>query len=244
MGIYLTGDTHGGFSRVSSFTKKASTSRDDVMIVLGDAGINYFDPYDPRTITLKRSLSKLQVTLLCIHGNHEARPCHLDGYIRREWNGGHIFVEPKYPNILFAEDASIFILEGKRFFVCGGAYSVDKWYRLRCGAYWFEDEQPDDRIKARCVETLAASGWETDYVLTHTCPAKYIPTEAYIGGADFGEVDRSTEEWFDGIESRLRYDKWYCGHWHCNKSIDKMRFMYEDVIRIGGDPTICHPDQS
>ena len=55
MGIYLTGDTHGGFSRVSSFTKKARTSRDDVMIVLGDAGINYMIkkiPWGTREYTL------------------------------------------------------------------------------------------------------------------------------------------------------------------------------------------------
>lgn len=39
--VYLTGDTHGDFCRIADFCKRFETSVDDVMIILGDAGINF-----------------------------------------------------------------------------------------------------------------------------------------------------------------------------------------------------------
>ncbi|MEA4821022.1 MAG: hypothetical protein VB122_02120, partial [Erysipelotrichales bacterium] len=41
-------------------------------------------------------------------------------------------------------------------------------------------------------------------------------------------VDKSTEEWLGKIEERLDYRKWYCGHYHTRKKIDKVQFMFED----------------
>jgi len=41
-------------------------------------------------------------------------------------------------------------------------------------------------------------------------------------------VDKTTEQWLDEIESRLTYHRWYCGHYHVEKRIDRLRFMYND----------------
>ena len=40
--IYITGDKHGDFTEVLDFCNDNKTSKRDLMIVLGDAGINYF----------------------------------------------------------------------------------------------------------------------------------------------------------------------------------------------------------
>ena len=40
--IYITGDTHGDFSRIERFCEKFQPSREDIMIILGDAGFNYY----------------------------------------------------------------------------------------------------------------------------------------------------------------------------------------------------------
>lgn len=40
--IYITGDTHGDFSKIDFFCKKMKTTKQDIIIILGDAGINYF----------------------------------------------------------------------------------------------------------------------------------------------------------------------------------------------------------
>ena len=39
--IYITGDTHGDFRRIFDFCMRFETSVDDIMIILGDAGINF-----------------------------------------------------------------------------------------------------------------------------------------------------------------------------------------------------------
>lgn len=78
MHFYITGDTHGDFRRIEQFCLENDTTVEDVMIILGDAGINYH--LDSRDNELKEELSQLDITLFCIHGNHEARPWEAGDY--------------------------------------------------------------------------------------------------------------------------------------------------------------------
>jgi hypothetical protein len=68
MHFYITGDTHGDFSRIEQFCLENDITAEDVMIILGDAGINYH--LDSRDKELKEELSQLDITLFCIHGNY------------------------------------------------------------------------------------------------------------------------------------------------------------------------------
>ena len=45
---------------------------------------------------------------------------------------------------------------------------------------------------------------------------------------DQSTVDKTTEDWLDEIEASTDYRKWYCGHYHTRKRIDRMQFMFED----------------
>lgn len=40
--FYITGDTHGEFDRIEEFCEHNFTTVEDVIIILGDAGINYY----------------------------------------------------------------------------------------------------------------------------------------------------------------------------------------------------------
>ena len=40
--IYITGDTHGDFRNVARFCERIHTEKTDILIILGDAGINYY----------------------------------------------------------------------------------------------------------------------------------------------------------------------------------------------------------
>lgn len=228
--VFVTGDTHRDFSRIRYFCMKHQTTVNDIMIVLGDAGINYFG--DHRDEEFKRSLSRLPITLFCIHGNHESRPGKEVGYELVEFHGDKAYIQSEYPHIVFAKDGSVYDFVGHQCLVCGGAYSVDKDYRLRRGYRWFADEQPNKQIKEQVETRLSDLDNKIDIILTHTCPQKYIPTEVFLPGIDQSTVDTSTEEWLNKIEERTLYDQWYCGHYHTNKSIDKMRFLYEDIVAI------------
>lgn len=225
--IYVTGDTHGKFKRVKDFCERFQTSKEDILIILGDASINYH--LNERNRLIKRYLATLPITLLCVHGNHEARPFAINTYREIEWHGGKAYIEDDYPSIIFAKDGEIYCLNGKRTLVVGGAYSVDKWFRIAVGLPWFENEQPDEEIKFRVENNLERACWNVDVVLSHTCPLKYLPTEAFLTGINQESVDQSTEIWLDSLEQRLTYKRWYCGHFHIEKSIDKLRFMFNDI---------------
>ena len=111
MAVYITGDTHGDFRQIGDFCSVMGTKRDDVMIVLGDAGLNYFG--DERDTARKTGVSRTRMTYLMIHGNHEMRPETLDGYRLIPWNGGMVYQEERFPNLLFAKDGEIYRLGGK-----------------------------------------------------------------------------------------------------------------------------------
>ena len=104
-----------------------------------------------------------------------------------------MYIEDEYPHILFAKDGELYDIGGQRTFVIGGAYSVDKSYRLLHGLGWWPDEQPSEEIKRRVEESLDKAGWEVDVVLTHTAPLKYEPREVFLPGINQSMVDKSTE---------------------------------------------------
>lgn len=225
--IYITGDTHGDFARIRDFCVGFDTQEEDIMIILGDAGINYYGaPYDDHK---KESLSYYPIQFFCIHGNHECRPQNIETYIEKEFHGGMVYVEEKYPNIMFAKDGEIYDFNGSKVLVIGGAYSVDKDYRIHYGYQWWNDEQPSLEVKQRVESKLDEVNWHVDVVLTHTTPLKYEPTEAFLEGINQNLVDKSTEIWLDHIEERLDYKKWYCGHYHIDKKIDKIELMFNKI---------------
>lgn len=122
----------------------------------------------------------------------------------------------------------MFNLDGKKAIVMGGAYSIDKEMRLMYGYGWWADEQPSEEIKADVERQLDKLDWKVDVVLSHTTPLKYEPVEVFLKGVDQSGVDKSTEIWLDGIEERLDYGKWYCGHYHTKKKIDQLEIMFEN----------------
>ncbi|MDR2590159.1 MAG: metallophosphoesterase [Oscillospiraceae bacterium] len=233
--VLLTGDTHRNFKHIAELCLKYSFKKSDVLVILGDVAINYFgDPEDKKVKTL---LNTLDITILSIYGNHEMRPEYIPTYNEIEWKGGIVFSESKFPNLVFAKDGEIYELAGKRCIAIGGAYSVDKNFRIVNDWGWWPYEQPSDEIKKHVEANLDSVNWNVDVVLSHTCPFKYIPHERLIPNIDPKRIDNGTEKWLDTIEERLTYKHWYCGHFHCSKVVNNenssIRFMYEDFIELG-----------
>lgn len=128
---------------------------------------------------------------------------------------------------------------------------MDKYYRLMRGFNWWPDEQPSDEIKEACWHKMEECGFVVDTVLSHTCPYKYIPREAFLPMINQDSVDDSTEKWLDNIESRLYYERWYpmmswphmtrCymvfGHIHGNTDADYWPLIRENdlMLNAGAD---------
>lgn len=225
--IYITGDTHGDFTRFKQFSKEHKTTKEDIMIILGDAGFNFSGgEFDQRK---KYYVKQFDITFFCIHGNHEKRPYEVGTYVTKEFCGGLVWYEEEFPDILFAKDGEIYKFGEYECIVIGGAYSIDKERRLLWGYPWFESEQPSAEIKEYVESQLAKRGNKIDVVLSHTCPLKYEPIEVFWDNIDQRKIDKSTEEWLDKIEDILEYKKWYCGHYHTVKEFERIQFMFENI---------------
>ncbi len=222
--IYITGDTHGNFQRIKEFCQEQQTTTNDYLIILGDAGINYFGTPDNK---LKEELTKLPITFLCVYGNHEERPENIKTYQEINLFDGIMYQEKNYPNLLFFKDSEIYTILNKKVLVIGGAFSVNKDLMIERGYKWFKDEQPSELIKKQTLNNLQENNYQVDYILSHTCPYKYLPYEMFYVGVNQDKVDQSTEKFLDLIEELTDYHKWYCGHFHTDKVVDKINFMFE-----------------
>lgn len=158
-------------------------------------------------------------------------------YKLQEWNGGKVWVEEAYPNILFAKDGEIYDIAGMKTIVIGGAYSVDKFYRLSKGYNWFEDEQPSDEIKAYVEKQLSNNDWNVDVVLSHTVPYDYRPVDLFLSMIDQSTVDESTELWLGEIEKKLDYKWWYAGHYHTSRVRKIGKYFQNEDFQYELDPS-------
>ena len=242
--FYITGDKHRNFKRVENFCRDIGTRRKDVLIILGDAGFNYYE--DARDDKLKKEIAELNITLFCLHGNKENRPQNIGTYGVRSFCGGKVYYEPKYPNIYFAIDGEIYTFEGKKYMVVGGAHSVDKNKCLKEDKPFWEDEMPDDATKAKVEAALLEENNEIFGMMTHTCPINYLPTEMFMSTRQNAtikrkpskvkskklfkpDIDRSTEKWLGELEKKLNYEVWFCGHYHIDKQLDKVYMMCHEI---------------
>lgn len=226
--IYITGDKHGDFSAIKLFCKEHNTTKDDIMVVLGDNGINF--SLNTREYWFKYHLAKIPITLFLIKGNHDFRPEKLPSYQITTFCGGQAYIESEFPNLVFAKDGEVYDFNGNSALVVGGAYSTDKQYRLENGWRWFYDEQPTPEIKSS-VDALVSHRNHFDFVFTHTCPLSFVTTNAIVDRL-YDDSDTSTEEWLDSVREQITFGRWYCGHWHKDKDCGNVRFMYNDIEEL------------
>ncbi len=226
MNKYITGDLHRDIDRIRSFCDENQTTKEDIMIVLGDAGFNYY--LDDRDVRLKQEGSENNITLFMIHGNHEQRPYLIDTYKQKNWHGGMVYYEDAYPNLLFAKDGEVYDFDGKSYFVIGGGYSIDKYIRLNRRYPYFESELPTDQIKVEIINKLEQLDWKVHGVFTHVAPLSKEPRWAFLSGVDQRLVDKSLETFLEEIENQLQYNIWYVGHYHVDYESD-IQLMFQKI---------------
>lgn len=229
--IYITGDTHRDFENVIEFCYSKQTNTDDVLIILGDVGLNYY--LDGSDHKIKRKIAKLPITLFCLRGNHEERPENINTYTTTEFFGGECLVEKQYPNIIWAEDGGVYNIDGKKCLTIGGAYSVDKFYRLTHRWAWFSSEQLTKDEMNNIKNIIAQNDNKFDIILSHTCPYNTRPTHLFIQGLDQSTVDSTMEHWLQTIADNTEFDKWYFGHFHGEWINGKYEMLYKNFKEFG-----------
>lgn len=224
MNVFFIGDIHGDKNPVRNFYNNyikgtVQEQEENWLIMLGDAGLLYW--FDYRDRNLKQSLSKYPFKYFVIRGNHEERASNRaiiepDLWEEVECFDNKCLRQPAYPNIYYArDDGGVYNIAGRKTLVIPGAYSVDKWYRLQNGWSWF----PDEQLRPLEMADLEASVAEQhfDFVLSHTCPYQYRPTDLFLNGIDQSRVDYSMELWMSQVSEKITWGVWLWGHYHADR---------------------------
>ncbi len=238
----VTGDTHGDMSRLSNIDTKRYPPEETGVIILGDFGVNFFLNKTDRN--KKRNLMNTGFRFYAVRGNHEQRPELIPGMesVQNSDVAGEVWREPEFPNISYFKDGGEYIIGGHSALVIGGTYSVDKWCRLmRAGrtedmdddyivryAGWFPREQLTSDEMANIM--VRCAGHEYDFILTHTCPLPWEPTDLFLGGVDQAQVDKSMEKWLDAVKDACRWKVWLFGHYHDDRLVrPRVEMLYRDM---------------
>lgn len=248
----FTGDTHSGMAtitRVSNIHRNMNCIPEETaIIILGDVGLNfYLNDTDKK---YKKLLNDQGYHIYCVRGNHEERPENIPGMvlIEDENVGNLVWYEEAYPNIRYFVDGNVYNIDNYSVLVLGGAYSVDKWYRLARAGYsrdeaetadpkkcgWFKDEC----LTSEEMKTISdkCDGKKFDFVLSHTCPLSWEPSDLFLGFIDQTTVDKSMEIWMDDLKNKIDWRIWLFGHYHADRierpCVEQMYMDYEDLNTI------------
>lgn len=229
--IWITGDTHGLFNTgklmSENWTEQKNLDREDYLIIAGDMGVCWFgmDKGTDGDRCTKEFYEKQQYTTLWIDGNHENFDV-LERYPVEIWNGGKI--HRISDNIIHLMRGQVFEICGKKIFVMGGGYSIDKKCRVS-GCSWWKQEMPSLSEYEEGLCNLLEHSNKVDYVITHTTTpeimnelfSEILPEEIELGN------------YLKLLEKSIEFKHWYFGHLHVDCDIDdKHTALYERVVRI------------
>ena len=238
--IYITGDTHGlnDIGKLNHLTYQLDKEKFfhnkkkkpiNYMIVAGDFGVLWNHRPDEREHNLLGLYNNMPWITLFIDGNHENFYRIYDLPQVKMFNG----VVGKVTNKIYhLRRGEIYDIDGKSILTFGGAYSIDRNYRMLNVSYW-EEEIPSEKERLYCLDNLEKHNNEVDIIVTHTCPnhAKNIIIKR--GHNLISKFEDSTVDFLDKIHNVVKFKKWYFGHFHCDIVIDnKMRCLYHDIDEI------------
>ncbi len=230
MKFYITGDFHGRFEELYGRLERIQEP-DAAIIVLGDSGFNYY--LNKTDKKLKQKVSEYGFKIYCVRGNHEARPEDVPGMkvVYDSDVRGNVYMEEDFPLIRYLIDGGIYDIENHRTLVIGGAYSVDKDYRLLRGWKWFYNEQLNKEERTEIFERVKGDWF--DLILTHTAPLSLEPIDLFLPMIDQSQVDKTTENFLEGIKNNVRWDVWCFGHYHASRIVDTgVEMFFTNIERL------------
>ena len=251
--LIFTGDTHGGvatISRIGNIQRNMPEYKPEetMIVILGDAGLNFW--LNNTDKKYKKLLNAMDYHIYCVRGNHEQRPELIKSMtlVNDENVNNIVYMEEAFPNIRYFVDGKIYNLLGYKCLVVGGAYSIDKWYRLARAGYSKEEAETADPkkcgwFKDECLTTAEMAtimqevkGESVDFILSHTCPLSWEPVDLFLNGIDQSTVDKSMEVWLDELKDNVNWKYYLFGHYHADRverpHVEQFYQEYEDIESI------------
>lgn len=235
--ILITGDIHGS-NDISKLTNKSNPifrqmTKEDYVIICGDFGLIWDN--SKQDMWWRKWLNERQFTTLFVDGNHENFDL-LYEFPQEEWNGGKVHRISE--SIFHLMRGQVFDINGKKFFTMGGAESHDKEIRKLGKSIWLQ-ELPNDDEYAEALVNLEKCNYKVDYVITHCAPTE-IEHEVELVISKKTEYKYSYSknkltDFLDDTEKKLQYERWFCGHYHCDyisKLHPKFEILYNKIVRL------------
>lgn len=232
--IFITGDLHGANNLwrfdEEHFPIQKELTKNDYVIILGDFGIPWSNPQSDRfNYELKKldELNNKPFTTLFIDGNHE-NFSNLESFSEINMFGSK--VGKIKDSIFHLKRGNIYIIENLKFFTFGGALSIDKSYRIPYYSWW-PQELPSKEEIDNAFYNLDKNNYKVDYILTHTLCESLL---SKIFDKDLiCHIHDPTQDFLDIINNKVKFNKWFFGHFHFNKIIDnKYYLLYENMFRL------------
>lgn len=228
--FYITGDTHGKWDKLLFLKDKEPLSC--AVIILGDFGANF--AHDQLERSRKDTLNSFGNYIYAVRGNHDDRPEEVENMklIYDENVKGEVYCQTRrWPNIRYFKDGGQYEINGLSVLVIGGAYSVDKDFRLIFGYPYCKNELLSPQEMDNIYNDI--KGKHFNFVLTHTCPISWQPTDLFLKTIDQNKVDKSMEKWFEILKDEVKYDIWMFGHFHDDRIVrPHVEMMYNDVQKF------------
>lgn len=219
--IRITGDIHGEEFRFTDeyMPGQSGWTAGDKLIVAGDFGFvfrgekNYLSERNKLD-----ALARKPYEILFVDGNHEGFD-YLLQYPQEQRYGGP--VRRIRDNIFWLQRGCLYTIECASFFVMGGAYSMDKAFRMSYQQIsgekiWFEQELPCAEEYRRAISTLEGAGMKVDYIVTHTAPKSIIPR---LIGKMPDPHDGELTGFLDWVYHETEFRKWFFGHFHEDREV-------------------------
>lgn len=245
--VYVTGDTHGRFERLFPRpTGGVEFKNGDYVIICGDFG-GIWKAGEEQEKQLDK-LETLPCTILFADGNHENYDL-LEAYPISFWHGGKVQIIRK--NLIHLMRGQIYDIEGKSYFVMGGAASHDifngildidspdfdreysrmrragKFFRVK-GLSWWERELPSEIEIQEAWENLCQHEKKVDFVISHCLPDELqIALKRVLG--DFSYKENRLTAFLQRVYDECCFEEWYCGHFHRSMNLGKVHLLYEDM---------------
>lgn len=229
--IFITGDTHRKLDiqklDEELFSEQALMTREDYLIIAGDfGGVWTGDSGDDDILNF---YEKKNYTTLFVGGNHENYDA-LNTYPVIRWHGG--MVHQVREHVLHLMNGQIYEINGKTFFIMGGATSLDKMYRIPHETWW-EEEEPSEEDMELARENLKRAGNRVDIIVTHTIPEK-VRLNCFAPYKNFLNYDSPVERFLDQILEKVTYEKWFAGHIHIDKELEdyRIRIVFNSIVLL------------
>ena len=219
--VYITGDTHGDYSR---FTSPAARrlKKGDTLIVCGDFGFLWDGGKKERALLKK--IARLPYTVLFLDGRHENYDL-LKEYPIVEWNGGK--AQAIGENLLHLLRGELYTIEYETYFVFGGGETPDPNLRTDAKTWW-EEEMPTGEEMLAGRRRLEEAGNRVDFILTHEPSGK---ARGYMSGK--GDRIDGVNIYLNTIEDSVEFGRWFCGCHHLDTPMSNRHLaVFREIVPV------------